>query len=114
MDALVLARMQFAANITFHILFPTINIALAWMLMFFRWRWLATDNAAWLGAYRFWTKVFALSFADMDEMRAFFLARHSLLGLGTLGHTGRICSPSGPLTHPALTKSLPPAVPFHK
>jgi cytochrome d ubiquinol oxidase subunit I len=63
MDALVLARMQFAANITFHILFPTINIALAWMLMFFRWRWLATHNAAWLGAYRFWTKVFALSFA---------------------------------------------------
>ena len=63
MDALVLARMQFAANITFHILFPTVNIALAWMLMFFRWRWLATHNAAWLGAYRFWTKVFALSFA---------------------------------------------------
>ena len=63
MDALVLARMQFAANITFHILFPTINIALAWMLMFFRWRWLATHNEAWLGAYRFWTKVFALSFA---------------------------------------------------
>ncbi len=63
MDALVLARMQFAANITFHILFPTINIALAWMLMFFRWRWLATHHEAWLGAYRFWTKVFALSFA---------------------------------------------------
>ena len=63
MDALVLARMQFAANITFHILFPTINIALAWMLLFFRARWLATHDAAWLGAYRFWTKVFALSFA---------------------------------------------------
>ena len=29
MDALILARMQFAANITFHILFPTISIALA-------------------------------------------------------------------------------------
>lgn len=63
MDALVLARMQFAANISFHILFPTINIALAWMLLFFRWRWLATRADAWLGAYRFWTKVFALSFA---------------------------------------------------
>ena len=63
LDALVLARMQFAANITFHILFPTINIALAWVLLFFRWRWLATDNPAWLTAYRFWTKVFALSFA---------------------------------------------------
>lgn len=63
LDAFVLARMQFAANISFHILFPTINIALAWMLLFFRWRWLATREDAWLGAYRFWTKVFALSFA---------------------------------------------------
>jgi cytochrome bd ubiquinol oxidase subunit I len=63
MDALILARMQFAANITFHILFPTITIALGWTLLFFRWRWLKTKDDAWLAAYRFWTKVFALSFA---------------------------------------------------
>lgn len=63
MDALLLARMQFAANITFHILFPTITIALGWALLFFRLRWLKTQDAAWLGAYRFWTKVFALTFA---------------------------------------------------
>ncbi|WP_309626143.1 cytochrome ubiquinol oxidase subunit I [Methylibium sp.] len=63
MDALVLARMQFAANITFHILFPTISIALGWLLLFFRWRWLVTHDNAWLNVYRFWTKVFALSFA---------------------------------------------------
>jgi cytochrome bd ubiquinol oxidase subunit I len=63
MDALLLARMQFAANITFHILFPTITIALGWTLLFFRWRWLKTKDDAWLVAYRFWTKVFALSFA---------------------------------------------------
>ena len=63
MDALLLARMQFAANISFHILFPTISIALGWALLFFRWRWLTTRHAAWLGAYRFWTKVFALTFA---------------------------------------------------
>ena len=63
MDALILARMQFAANMTFHILFPTITIALGWMLLFFRWRWLKTRDTAWLAAYRFWTKVFALSFA---------------------------------------------------
>jgi cytochrome d ubiquinol oxidase subunit I len=55
--------MQFAANMTFHILFPTITIALGWLLLFFRWRWLTTRDTAWLGAYRFWTKVFALSFA---------------------------------------------------
>jgi cytochrome d ubiquinol oxidase subunit I len=63
MDALVLARMQFAANITFHILFPTITIALGWALLFFRLRWHKTGDVAWLLAYRFWTKVFALSFA---------------------------------------------------
>ena len=63
MDALLMARMQFAANITFHILFPTITIGLGWVLLFFRVRWLATHAAGWLDAYRFWTKVFALSFA---------------------------------------------------
>jgi cytochrome d ubiquinol oxidase subunit I len=63
MDALLLARLQFAANISFHILFPTITIALGWVLLFFRWRWLRTHQTAWLLAYRFWTKVFALSFA---------------------------------------------------
>ncbi|HSV47165.1 MAG TPA: cytochrome ubiquinol oxidase subunit I [Ramlibacter sp.] len=63
MDPILLARMQFAANISFHILFPTISIALGWMLLFFRWRWLATNAGTWLVAYRFWTKVFALTFA---------------------------------------------------
>jgi cytochrome bd ubiquinol oxidase subunit I len=67
MDAILLARMQFAANITFHILFPAISIALGWLLLFFRWRYLvAADDEpkqAWLNAYRFYTKVFALTFA---------------------------------------------------
>ncbi|HEY6511571.1 MAG TPA: cytochrome ubiquinol oxidase subunit I [Burkholderiaceae bacterium] len=67
MDPILLARMQFAANITFHILFPTISIALGWVLLFFRWRYLQEHAAdvkqAWLSAYRFWTKVFALTFA---------------------------------------------------
>ena len=61
--ALMLSRMQFAANISFHILFPSITIALGWSLLFMRRRWLRTHQQAWLDAYRFWTKVFALSFA---------------------------------------------------
>src|SRR5688500_3917091 len=63
MDALLLSRAQFAANISFHILFPAITIAPGWFLLFFRWRWLVTRDGAWLTAWRFWTKVFALSFA---------------------------------------------------
>jgi cytochrome d ubiquinol oxidase subunit I len=62
-DALLLARIQFAANISFHILFPTITIALGWLLLYFKLRWRSTGDAAWLDAYRLWTKVFALSFA---------------------------------------------------
>jgi cytochrome bd-type quinol oxidase subunit 2 len=63
MDPILLARAQFAANISFHTLFPAITIAPGWLLMFFRWRWRRTQDGAWLAAYRFWTKVFALTFA---------------------------------------------------
>jgi len=63
MDALTLSRLQFAANISFHILFPAISIALAWLLLFFKLRHARTGAAHWLAAYRFWVKVFALTFA---------------------------------------------------
>jgi cytochrome d ubiquinol oxidase subunit I len=63
MEPLVLARIQFAANISFHILFPTITIALGWVLLFFKLRFNATKDERWKDAYRFWVKVFALSFA---------------------------------------------------
>ncbi|HEV2605824.1 MAG TPA: cytochrome ubiquinol oxidase subunit I [Microvirga sp.] len=63
MDALILARIQFATNISFHILFPTITIALGWVLLFFKLRFNATRDERWMDAYRFWVKVFALSFA---------------------------------------------------
>ncbi|MEX0369428.1 MAG: cytochrome ubiquinol oxidase subunit I [Tateyamaria sp.] len=63
MDTLMLSRIQFGANISFHILFPTITIALGWVLLFFKLRFNATGNARWMDAYRFWVKVFALSFA---------------------------------------------------
>ncbi|MBX9750113.1 MAG: cytochrome ubiquinol oxidase subunit I [Roseococcus sp.] len=63
MDPIILARMQFAANISFHILFPTITIALGWVLLFLKLRFDKTGDAAWMDAYKFWVKVFALSFA---------------------------------------------------
>ncbi len=62
-DPVLLARMQFAANITFHILFPTISIALGWLLVFAKLRFARTGEAAWMEFYRFWVKVFALTFS---------------------------------------------------
>jgi cytochrome d ubiquinol oxidase subunit I len=63
MDTLLLSRIQFAANISFHILFPTITIALGWLLLWFRLRFNRTGDQAYMDAYFFWVKVFALSFA---------------------------------------------------
>lgn len=63
LDPILLARIQFAANITFHILFPTISIALGWVLLFFKLRYGKTGDERWMAAYRFWVKVFALTFA---------------------------------------------------
>jgi cytochrome bd ubiquinol oxidase subunit I len=63
MDTLLLSRIQFGANISFHILFPTITIALGWVLLFFKLRFNATGDRKWMDAYMFWVKVFALSFA---------------------------------------------------
>ncbi len=63
MDALILSRIQFGANISFHILFPTITIALGWVLLYFRVRFNLSSDQRWMDAYMFWVKVFALSFA---------------------------------------------------
>ncbi len=63
LDPLILSRMQFGANISFHILFPTITISLGWVLLYFKWRYNRTGDLAWMRAYFFWVKVFALSFA---------------------------------------------------
>ena len=63
LDPLVLARLQFAANITFHILFPTISIGMGWFLLFFKTRFVATGEQHWMDAYQFWIKIFALTFA---------------------------------------------------
>ena len=62
-DPILLARIQFAANITFHILFPSITLALGWLLLFFKWRFNRTGQALWMDSYQFWVKVFALTFA---------------------------------------------------
>jgi len=63
LDAMLLARIQFAANITFHILFPTISISLGWVLLFFKLRFVKTGQQHWMDAYQFWIKIFALTFA---------------------------------------------------
>ncbi|HEX4917027.1 MAG TPA: cytochrome ubiquinol oxidase subunit I [Limnobacter sp.] len=62
-SSLDLARIQFAANITFHILFPTITIGLGWVMFYLRLQHVRTGKTEWEQAHYFWTKIFALTFA---------------------------------------------------
>src|SRR5213076_1280910 len=62
-EPLLLARAQFGLNIGFHILFPSLTIALGWLPLYFRIRYARSGDPAWLATYTLWTKVFALSFA---------------------------------------------------
>jgi cytochrome d ubiquinol oxidase subunit I len=48
---------------TFHILFPTISIALGWVLFYFKVKFNKTGDTIWSDAYQFWVKIFALTFA---------------------------------------------------
>jgi cytochrome d ubiquinol oxidase subunit I len=63
LDPVALARIQFAANMSFHILFPTISIAMGWVLFYFKIRHSTSRAAHWMDAYQFWVKIFALTFA---------------------------------------------------
>jgi len=62
-DPFLLSRIQFAINISFHILFPSISVGLIWVLFYFRLRYTFSNNKAWEFAYFFWVKIFALTFA---------------------------------------------------
>jgi cytochrome d ubiquinol oxidase subunit I len=63
MDVLTLSRIQFGATIAFHYIYPPLSIGLGVMLVIMESLWLKTENSLYLQMARFWTKVFALTFA---------------------------------------------------
>jgi cytochrome d ubiquinol oxidase subunit I len=58
----LLARIQFAFTISFHILFPAFTIGLASWLAVLEWRWLRTGKQVYADVYRMWVKIFAVTF----------------------------------------------------
>lgn len=63
MDALLLARLQFAFTIGFHFLFPPITIGLAWILVIIEWKGWRSNNEMFVRMGKFFGKLFALTFA---------------------------------------------------
>ncbi len=63
MDVLLLSRIQFALTTAFHYLFPPLSIGLGLMLVIMEGLWLKNRNPLYHQMARFWTRVFALTFA---------------------------------------------------
>ena len=62
-DALILARAQFAFTLGFHIVLPAFSIGLASYLMVLEALWLRTGRQVYLDVFQYWLKIFAISFA---------------------------------------------------
>ena len=62
LDALILARMQFAFTVAFHIVFPAFSIGLASYLALLEALWLKTGRELYLNLFKYWLKIFAVAF----------------------------------------------------
>jgi cytochrome bd ubiquinol oxidase subunit I len=62
-DAVLLARIQFAFTISFHIIFPVFSIGLASYLAVLNGLWLKTGRSVFLDLFNYWKKIFAVAFS---------------------------------------------------
>lgn len=90
--ALALAQVQFLGGLGFHQAFLALAVALAWLLCGMKWR--ARQAAAWMPAYRFWVRFFALAWvlAFASGLPVLFQAGSLWPGLGE-----RVGNVAGPL-----------------
>ncbi|MHC2331729.1 cytochrome d ubiquinol oxidase subunit I [Bradyrhizobium sp. USDA 4454] len=62
LDAVILARAQFAFTVSFHFIFPSFSIGLASYLMVLEALWLKTGQGVYANLFRYWLKIFAVVF----------------------------------------------------
>jgi cytochrome bd ubiquinol oxidase subunit I len=63
LDALLLARIQFAFTVSFHFFFPAFSIGLASYLAVLEGLWLKTGKSVYHDLFKYWIKIFAIAFA---------------------------------------------------
>lgn len=93
-SALLYDRLQFAVTATFHYLFPQLTMGLALLLVYLRTKALLTRSSHDQDIARFWTKLFALSFAfgvvtgiPLEFQFGTNWARFSTIAGGVIGST---------------------------
>lgn len=62
MDAVLLARIQFALTVGFHYIFPPLSIGMAWIIFWLLTRYRKSNDTSFLIQARFWTKLYAITF----------------------------------------------------
>lgn len=94
-----LSQLQFFSSLGFVLLFLALELGLVWLLLYFRLRSLGSGPSAWLAAYRFWVRIFALA-----SILSFSCTVPVLVQLGSLwpGLTERAGNVVGPMVAGAL------------
>ena len=95
MDTLLLSwtRAQFLLSLGFVTFFASLSVGLAWMLLFFKWRSQRTGGAAWMPAYRFWVRLFALALTLAASAAVVVLFQLSGLWSGVMERVGNVAGP---------------------
>lgn len=63
MSGLVVARVETALSLSFHIVFAVFGVGLPWLLLYAERRWLKTGDPVWYALTRKWARVMAVLFA---------------------------------------------------
>lgn len=94
MDAVDLARLQFAFTIGFHILWPTFTIGIAWFVTLLSALWWRTGKVVYRDLMRFWMRIFALGFG-MGVITGIVLSYE--IGTNWAGFSRSVANVLGPL-----------------
>lgn len=94
LDPVFLSRIQFAFTISFHIIFPAFTIGLASFLAMLEFLWLKTGKAKYKELYKFWVKIFAVTFG-MGVVSGVVMSYQFGTNWGVLSH--KIGNVIGPL-----------------
>jgi cytochrome bd ubiquinol oxidase subunit I len=94
MDPVVLARLQFAFTVGFHILWPTFTIGLASFIALLSGLWWRTGRTVYRDLMRFWLRIFALAFG-MGVITGLVLSYE--IGTNWAGFSRSVANVLGPL-----------------
>ena len=100
-SALLPAQAQYVASIGFFVVFLSLSLSLAWVLLAFKLRAGNGARPAWVAAYRLWVRVFALAFVLMLASSVPVMFQLGMLWPTLMSRIGNVLGP--PLAFAVVT-----------